>query len=277
MHLSRKTRSRPSSLSSSLRIGLMSRCLWDGAVSWMEPAFDETSMAWLMEQVYVGHELRALAPTLKGDLAAVKRFQLRPVRDAEDGGRTEFRREEFHELVLAGGIERRCRFIEHDNVGPMEEDFARRPASASRHRTISGPKAPLHRDGGPSDRGLACVHCVWWHQSTCCRPQFQMSAFDGSRPSGYNRNATQLKYDRTHILVGRYGAQHRGRRINITRAELNGPGIRRLDAKACSGARNICIYSSVLLYRCECPAARGSIERSVMRRRSWARNEKGRL
>ena len=79
--------------------------------------------AWLlMEQVYVGHELRALAPTLKGDLAAVKRFQLRPVRDADDGGRTEFRREEFHELVLAGGIERRCRFIEHDNVGPMEED-----------------------------------------------------------------------------------------------------------------------------------------------------------
>ena len=79
-------------------------------------------MAWFMEQVYVGHELRALAPTLKGDLAAVKRFKLRPVRDADDGGRTEFRREEFHELVLAGGIERRCRFIEHDNVGPMEED-----------------------------------------------------------------------------------------------------------------------------------------------------------
>jgi hypothetical protein len=100
----------------------MSRCLWDGAASWMEPAFDETSMAWFMEQVYVGHELRALAPTLKGDLAAVKRFKLRPVRDADDGGRTEFRREEFHELVLAGGIERRCRFIEHDNVGPMEED-----------------------------------------------------------------------------------------------------------------------------------------------------------
>ena len=100
----------------------MSRCLWDGAASWMEPAFDETSMAWLMEQVYVGHELRALAPTLEGDLAAVERFELRPVRDADDGGRTELRRQELHELVLAGGIERGCRLIEHDDVGPMEQN-----------------------------------------------------------------------------------------------------------------------------------------------------------
>ena len=38
------------------------------------------SMAGFMEQVYVGHELRALALTLKGDLAAVKGFKLRPVR-----------------------------------------------------------------------------------------------------------------------------------------------------------------------------------------------------
>ena len=79
-------------------------------------------MVWLMEQVYVGHELRALAPTLQGDLAAVERLKFRPVRDADNGGCSELGREEFHELVLASGIERRCRFVEHDNVGSMKKD-----------------------------------------------------------------------------------------------------------------------------------------------------------
>ena len=79
-------------------------------------------MVWLMEQVYVGHELRTLAPTLEGDLAAVERLELRPVCNADDGGCTELRRQELHHTVLAGRIERRCRLIEHDNVRPMEKN-----------------------------------------------------------------------------------------------------------------------------------------------------------
>jgi hypothetical protein len=100
----------------------MVRGPWDGVEPWTEPAFDEATLARLMEQRYVGHELRTLAPALEGDLAAVERLELRPVRNANDGSCTEFRRQELHELVLAGRIERRCRLIEHDDGGPVEQD-----------------------------------------------------------------------------------------------------------------------------------------------------------
>jgi hypothetical protein len=56
----------------------MVRGLWDGVESWTKPAFDQATLPWLMEQLYVGHELRTLAPTLEGDLATVERLELRP-------------------------------------------------------------------------------------------------------------------------------------------------------------------------------------------------------
>ena len=53
---------------------MVARRLWRGPAQWPEQAIDEAIMAWCMEQIYVSHELRTLALTLEGNLAAVERL-----------------------------------------------------------------------------------------------------------------------------------------------------------------------------------------------------------
>jgi len=48
--------------------------LWRGPAQWPEQAIDQAIVAWRMEQIYVSHELCALALTLEGNLAAVERL-----------------------------------------------------------------------------------------------------------------------------------------------------------------------------------------------------------
>jgi hypothetical protein len=62
------------STSSSPLIAMVARRLWRGPAQWPEQAIDEAIMAWCMEQIYVSHELRTLALTLEGNLAAVERL-----------------------------------------------------------------------------------------------------------------------------------------------------------------------------------------------------------
>ena len=82
------------------------RAVTIGAAPWTEQAIDEAIVAWCMEQVFVGHELRTLAPTLESNLAAVERLKFRPVGNADDGGCTELCRQKLHHFVLARGIKR---------------------------------------------------------------------------------------------------------------------------------------------------------------------------
>src|SRR6266566_812374 len=86
-----------------------------------EPALSDDSVL-AMNEVYVGHKFGPLAPTLKSDLAVVEHLKFRPVRNADDGCCAELLGQEFHHMVLADGIERRCRLIEHNDVRPMKED-----------------------------------------------------------------------------------------------------------------------------------------------------------
>jgi len=76
----------------------------------------------VMDQVNVGCEHRPTTVTLKRDLAVMEQLEFRPVRNADDGRCAEFLGQEFHQMILAGGIERRCRLIEHDDVRPMKKD-----------------------------------------------------------------------------------------------------------------------------------------------------------
>jgi hypothetical protein len=52
----------------------------------------------------------------------MEHLKFRPVRKADDGCCAELLGQEFHHLVLADGIERRCRLIEHNDVRPMKRD-----------------------------------------------------------------------------------------------------------------------------------------------------------
>jgi hypothetical protein len=70
----------------------------------------------------VADEARRAALALEDDLAAVERLELGPVADADDGRVLELVGEQGHELVLALGIERGGRFVEDDDVGPMQQE-----------------------------------------------------------------------------------------------------------------------------------------------------------
>jgi hypothetical protein len=50
-----------------------------------------------------------------------KAYEFGPMGDADHGGLGQFPGHQFHHLVLALGVERRCRFIEHDNVGIVQK------------------------------------------------------------------------------------------------------------------------------------------------------------
>ena len=74
----------------------------------------------------VGDELGAAAAAFERDLAVVERLELRPMADADDRRCIELLRQQLHQLVLAFGVERRRGLVEHDDVGPMQQDARER-------------------------------------------------------------------------------------------------------------------------------------------------------
>jgi hypothetical protein len=91
-------------------------------LAFCSPCTNAANESAAMDQVYVGYEPGPFALTLKSDLAVVERLKFRPVRNADDGCCAELLDQEFHQMILAGGIERRCRLIEHNDVRPMNKD-----------------------------------------------------------------------------------------------------------------------------------------------------------
>src|SRR3569623_1437023 len=86
-----------------------------------QPAAKQLAPALAREQFDVADELGpALAP-LQNDLAAVECFELRPVSHAEDGRGLQLIVDELHHLFLTGLIQRRGRFIEHNDVRLVQE------------------------------------------------------------------------------------------------------------------------------------------------------------
>ena len=86
-----------------------------------KPIPDQSS-ARLASQLNVGHELRSASPALENDLAAVERFELRPVPDAHNSQRSELSGQQLHQLVLAVRVQRRCRLIKHYDIRLVQED-----------------------------------------------------------------------------------------------------------------------------------------------------------
>ena len=84
--------------------------------------------------------LRAAAPALEHDLPAVERLELGPMADADDRGRVELVGQQLHQFVLALGIERRGGLVQHDDVGPMQQDPRERESLllAARERLVPG-------------------------------------------------------------------------------------------------------------------------------------------
>ena len=69
----------------------------------------------------VACQLGPAAPALQHDLA-LWNFELGPVADADDGRLRAALAEELHQLFLALRIERRRRFVHHDDVRLVQED-----------------------------------------------------------------------------------------------------------------------------------------------------------
>lgn len=82
---------------------------------------EQVALAPALAQIDIADKLcPALAP-LQCDLAAMEGLQLGAMRHAYDGDIRQFADHRLHHLVLALFVERRGRFIQHDNVRAMQQ------------------------------------------------------------------------------------------------------------------------------------------------------------
>jgi len=94
----------------------------------------------LRNKIDIGHELGGFAAPLQDDLAAVEGFELGTMADADDGRSFEAG-ENFHQFILARGIERRGCLVEDDGIRPMQH-YARKSQAlllAARQGLVPGP------------------------------------------------------------------------------------------------------------------------------------------
>ena len=97
-----------------------SRRLFRGIARAQEVA-EHAAVAVAWDQVDVADELGAALAAFQHDLAAVERLQLDTMGDADDGGFRQLPDDDLHHLVLALFVERGGRFIEHDDVGIVQQ------------------------------------------------------------------------------------------------------------------------------------------------------------
>src|SRR5262249_41691283 len=86
-----------------------------------EPILNESS-ARLGSERNVSDEFGAAPSPLEHDLATVECLEFRPVPDADDRQVAALFRQKLHQNVLAVGIKRRGRLVEHHNVRLMQKD-----------------------------------------------------------------------------------------------------------------------------------------------------------
>ena len=88
----------------------------------VQPAAQQAGAPRPAHQLDVADQLGPAAPALQHDLSVVERFELGPVADADQRGLFRLLAQELHQLVLALGIERGGRLVEHDDVRVVQED-----------------------------------------------------------------------------------------------------------------------------------------------------------
>jgi len=92
----------------------------------IEPPPDQPRLFRLAQQRDVTDQLGAADAALKHELAAVELLQLRAMADADDGKPRHLVDQKLHQRVLALRIQRGGGFIEHDNVGPVQQQARNR-------------------------------------------------------------------------------------------------------------------------------------------------------
>src|SRR4051812_32060316 len=101
---------------------LSSRRLFWRELALTQEAAEQLALALARDQVDVADEFCAVLAALQHDLAAVEGFQLGAMRDADDGSFRQLLGDRLHHLVLALLVKRRGRFVQHDDVGTVQQE-----------------------------------------------------------------------------------------------------------------------------------------------------------
>src|SRR3977135_459323 len=96
------------------------RLLWRRLAAAQEAA-EQAALALARNEIDVADQLGAALALFQHDLAAVERFKLDAMRDADNGGLGQSLGRKLHHLVLAFFIERRGRLIQHDDIGVVQK------------------------------------------------------------------------------------------------------------------------------------------------------------
>src|SRR5262245_46968384 len=91
-----------------------------------QPTTEQPPFAFARHKIDVAYQFCAALAPRQHDLAAVKRFELGAMGDADERRARQFLDDELHHPVLAFGVEGRGCFIEHDNVGVVQEQTRER-------------------------------------------------------------------------------------------------------------------------------------------------------